>query len=88
MGAIPFLTVASMTDSVGVKVVMFLLSWGAGWSRINDDMHYASEVFMGWSLGFMGVDAVTRTKSGKNNFLFSPAILAGGTPGVQLAFNF
>ena len=88
MGAIPFLTAASMTDSYAAKTTLFLLSFGAGWSRIHDDQHYLSEVLMGWSLAWIGVDAVNRTKSGRNDFIITPAMLAGGSPGIQLSFNF
>ncbi len=88
MGAIPFLTAASMTDNYAAKTTLFLLSFGAGWSRIHDDQHYLSEVLMGWSLAWIGVDAVNRTKSGQNDFIITPAMLAGNTPGIQFAFNF
>ncbi len=89
MGAIPFLTAASMVDNFAIKVALFMLSFGTGWSRINDDQHYLSEVVMGWSLAYMGVDAVNRTKDDSNSRLsFGPAMLNGGAPGIQLAYRF
>lgn len=89
MGSIFFLTAGSLSDNFAWKVAMFALSFGAGWSRINDNAHYASEVLMGWSMGWMAVDAVNRTKRGDDDFFFSlgPGMLPGGTPGIQLALR-
>lgn len=89
MGSIFFLTAGSLSDNFAWKVLMFALSFGTGWSRINDNAHYTSEVLMGWSMGWMAVDAVNRTKRGEDDFFFSmgPTMLQGGTPGIQLAFR-
>lgn len=89
MGSIFFLTASGMSDNFAFKVLMVALSWGAGWSRINDNAHYTSQVLMGWSCGWMAVDAVNRTKRGEDDNFFSvgPTMLSGGTPGIQLAFR-
>lgn len=89
MGAIPFLTAASMTDSVAAKVALFLLSFGTAWARVEQDVHYLSEVVMGWSLAWIGVDAVNRTKNGDDDtFFVSPVMLSGNIPGIQLVYRF
>lgn len=61
MGAIPFFTAAKFFDNE--PVIRSLFYGGAllvGWSRINDNKHYLSQVFLGVLHAFLSVEAVCR----------------------------
>lgn len=78
IGATPFLVAASMTDRLGLKVILFICSTFAGLSRINDDAHYFSQVALGWYLSYLSVRAVTKTNntfsSNNSNIKFFPIL--------------
>lgn len=57
-GALPFISAAMMTDNLFLKTGFYALSILPGVSRINDGKHYASQIFLGWSLAFMAVRVV------------------------------
>ncbi|MBI1831163.1 MAG: hypothetical protein HYR84_06920 [Planctomycetes bacterium] len=63
VGAVPFLTAASMTDSYAVKAMLFAGSLGPAWSRIHHDDHYLSQALLGWSIAYLSVHAVNQTES-------------------------
>lgn len=62
-GSVPFMTAATMTDSVPLKVACYGGSTLAGWSRINDRGHYFSQVFLGWWIGYLAVRSVDKTQA-------------------------
>lgn len=62
MGAIPFLSAAKMTDSLWLKSGLYALSTMAGLSRVNDDHHYFSQVFLGWWMAYLAASAVDRSQ--------------------------
>jgi membrane-associated phospholipid phosphatase len=62
VGAVPFLAAAEMTDDPLLKVGLIGLSTLPGWSRINDDAHYLSQVVLGWWLAFLSTAAVDHTE--------------------------
>jgi len=58
VGAVPFLTIANMTTNRYVRCGAYVASMFAGWSRINDDAHFASQVFLGWYMAYETTDAI------------------------------
>lgn len=62
IGAIPFLTIAQMTDNCWLKGTMYFGSTLVGWSRINDNAHYLSQVVLGWYFGYLATRAVSQTE--------------------------
>ena len=65
IGAVPFITAAQMTDQFWLKSLFYFGSTLTGWSRINDDAHYLSQVVLGWYLAYLSCRAVTRTENPK-----------------------
>ncbi len=63
VGAVPFLTAASMVEHRAAKVLLVAASFGTGWSRIHHDAHYFSQVLLGWSVAYLAVEAVNHTES-------------------------
>ena len=88
MGAIPFLTAASMTDNYAAKATLFLLSFGAGWSRIHDDQHYLSEVLIGCVHGLDRRGCRQSHERGPERLHRHARDVVRGTPAFQFAFNF
>lgn len=58
VGAIPFLTIVHMSDNRWLRYSAYFASSFAGWSRINDDAHFASQVFLGWYMAYESTNAV------------------------------
>ena len=63
VGAVPFITIAQMTDKPCIKGVFYALSGFTAWSRVNDNAHYLSQSLLGWYLAYLSVRAVTQTES-------------------------
>jgi hypothetical protein len=74
MGAVPFITLAEMTDDPLEKCFFFACSPWAGMSRINDNVHYLSQVWLGWWLAYLACDSVNRTESQKGPLVLSPLV--------------
>ena len=72
MGAVPFLTLAGMTDDPLAKCFFYACSPWTGFSRINDNAHYLSQVWLGWWLAYLACDAVDKTEKGKGPLLITP----------------
>lgn len=62
-GAIPFLTAAMMIEEPIVKYGLYVFSTLPGLARVNDDHHYFSQVFLGWSLSFLSAKAIDKTEN-------------------------
>lgn len=63
VGAVPFLTAASMTESRALKAVLIAGSMWPAWSQVHDDSHYFSQVFIGWSIAYLATQAVNQTEN-------------------------
>lgn len=74
IGAIPFLSVGRMSESPFLRYFSYVASTAAGWSRINDDAHYASQVLLGWYMAWEAVSAVTESGKVDRNFQISPLV--------------
>ena len=83
IGAVPFLCAAKMTDDPLWKAAFYAGSTLAGLSRINDDRHYTSQVFLGWWMAYLAATAVDQTQSG--NWAVYPWPTADGM-GVEVDY--
>lgn len=87
-GAIPFITAAIMTDEAIFKYGLYACSTLPGLSRVNDDHHYFSQVFLGWALSFLSAQAIDKTEKRCTypiHFHAAPA-LGGGKVYASLTF--
>jgi hypothetical protein len=62
IGAIPFLAAAEMVESPWAKGGLYFCSTLTGLSRMTDNAHYPSQVFLGWYLAVASSVAVSRTE--------------------------
>ena len=86
MGAVPFLTLAGMTDDPLAKCFFYACSPWAGMTRINDNVHYASQVWLGWWMAYLACDAVNKTGKEKGPFVITPLCTPEMT-GVGLVYQ-
>ena len=63
VGAIPFLAAADMVESPLAKGTLYVCSTFVGFSRMTDNAHYPSQVFLGWYLAWASSMAVSRTET-------------------------
>ncbi len=87
IGAIPFITAAKMTERPVCKVALYGLSVMPGLSRINDDAHYPSQVFLGYSLALIAATAVDNTQHGKTRPILIPWSI-GKSSGMGIDFRY
>jgi membrane-associated phospholipid phosphatase len=73
-----FINAAKMSDDILFKVLMYGLSTFPGWSRINDNDHYLSQVVLGWSLAYLAATAVDNSEHAKRQFTIVPLAMDGG----------
>jgi hypothetical protein len=62
VGAIPFLAAADMVESPLLKGTLYVCSTFVGFSRMTDDAHFPSQVFLGWYLAWASSRAVSATE--------------------------
>ena len=84
IGAVPFITAAKMTEDPWLKTEFYLASTFNAWSRINDDAHYPSQVFLGWWLAYLACTAVDRTECHRRNWTVMPVAMSEGM-GIEIA---
>lgn len=73
MGAIPFLTAAQLVERPVPKFALYGLSTMTGWSRVNDNAHYLSQIMLGWTMAVAATFAVDNTQR-QMGFNISPMI--------------
>ena len=86
MGAFPCITAAKMTDNSCEKAAWYFASTLPGWSRINDDAHYTSQVLLGWSLAYLACEAVDDTEQAQLDYRFTPVPIPDGA-GIGIVFE-
>jgi hypothetical protein len=86
IGAIPFLTAAKMTDRPVLKVAFYGLSVMPALSRINDDAHYPSQAFLGYTMAVVAAVAVDNTQHGRVRSFIVPFCTANAT-GIGFEFK-
>ena len=74
MGSVPFITAAQMTDEPAAKGLLYACSFMTGWSRINDNAHYLSEVCLGWWMGYLACRSVNDTNYAKRQVQVLPMV--------------
>ena len=62
VGAMPFITLAQMSDNFWLKATFYTCSTFVAWSRYNDNQHYLSQCLMGWYLAYLSCRAVSKTE--------------------------
>jgi len=62
VGAVPFLAAADMVESPLLKGTLYVCSTFVGFSRMTDNAHYPSQVFLGWYLAWASSRAVSATE--------------------------
>lgn len=72
IGAVPFITAARMTDNFVLKSGLYACSTLTGFSRINDDCHYLSQVVLGWWMAYLACEAVDQTQLNRHGMTFMP----------------
>ena len=88
IGAIPFLTAASMTDCVPLQALLVVGSAAPSWAQIQRNDHYLSQALLGWSIGMLSVRAVNLTEAQATSHVqFVPVELPKGMGvGVQIKY--
>ncbi len=85
VGAVPFLTIAAMNpDNAWVRYPAYFASAAAGWSRVNDDAHFASQVILGWYMAWESVDTVFENNARRKGVRVAPM---AGLDGFGLMAN-
>ncbi len=77
IGALPFLSAASLTERWYVRYPLIALSFAPAWARFNNDDHYFSQVALGWWLAYRSVASVARSDA-RRAFGVAPVV----TPNV------
>jgi hypothetical protein len=72
MGAVPFISAAQMTENPYLKGCLYFCSVLPAWSRVNDDMHYLSQAWLGWWIAYLACDAVNATQHKDDCLLIFP----------------
>jgi hypothetical protein len=83
--ALPFINAAKMTDEWPLKAGFYACSTIGGWSRINDDAHYTSQVILGWWMAFCAATAVDETGPHERHWEITPM---PATDGMGMAFTY
>lgn len=86
VGAIPFLTAASMCENPWCRGALFVGSFWTAWSRVNTDSHYLSQVLLGWFIAYQSVRSVNRTEA-EERIQFSPWLDPGIT-GINVTVRY
>lgn len=79
VGAVPFLTAASMCENPWCRGACFVGSTWSAWARINADSHYLSQVLLGWFIAYQSVRSVNRTEAEERQVQVGPWIDPGIT---------
>jgi hypothetical protein len=74
VGAVPFLTAASMTDNVWLKVPLVAGSFLTGWARFHEDRHYFSQIALGWWMAYLSVRTVNQTEQQRRGWSLAPLV--------------
>ena len=84
IGAIPFLTLASMYDEEWyIKYTLYVASTLAGLSRINDQQHYPSQVALGWYMAWEATQSI-KERDQEDHRLSVVPLIAPDHYGLQL----
>lgn len=62
VASIPFLTIAKVQDDPWIDALCYAASTVVGLARLQQDRHYASQVALGWWIGYLTTEAVDDTE--------------------------
>lgn len=92
VGAMPFLTAASMIDNPWLRAPFIAGSMWSAWSRMDSDSHYLSQILLGWFIAYQSVRSTNRTEAEDRQIQIGPWIDPGvtgpGITGVNVFFRF
>jgi hypothetical protein len=88
MGSTPFINAAKMTDNIPLKLGFYACSFAPGWSRINDDAHFTSQVFLGWWMAYWAATAVDLTNRNEQSQWSVQTISMSNGSGAALVFSY
>ena len=77
-GAVPFMAAAKMTDDWRLKTILYAGSTLPGLSRLNDDKHYASQVFLGMWIAYISNQSVHETQVEQFRLMWAPTLVGDG----------
>ncbi len=86
MSSLPFITAAKMTDDPVKKSLWYLGSAIGPLSRVNDNVHYPSQIGLGWAMAYVAATAVDQTESGDSQWRLIPYSAQGGS-GLALEYE-
>jgi hypothetical protein len=78
IGAIPFLSAASMTDRWYLRYPLIIASMLPAWARFHKDDHYFSQSLAGWWLAYRSVESVSGSLDPSLPFTATPILLPDG----------
>jgi len=81
-----FINAAKMSDEWPLKLGFYGLSTMAGWSRINDDAHYTSQVILGWWMAYCACTVVDDTNQNRN-WMITPLPMPGAA-GLAVTYQY
>lgn len=86
MSSLPFITAAKMTDDPVKKSLWYLGSAIGPLSRVNDNVHYPSQIGLGWAMAYVAATAVDQTENGDSQWRLMPYSAQGGS-GLALEYE-
>lgn len=88
VGAVPFLTAASMTQNRPLKALLFAGSFYTTWARFDDDSHYFSQCVLGWTIAYLATRSVNQTEWEMQRIQFTPLAMPQGGAGLGVLIRF
>jgi len=88
VGAVPFLTAASMTRCRPLRWTLFAASFGTTWTRLDRDAHYFSQCLLGWSIAYLATQSVNMTELEMRRVQFAPVELPQGGAGAGIVIRY
>ncbi len=84
MAAVPWLTLAQRQGGSLARIPARIASLLGGWSRLNDRMHYPSQILLGYLIAWSAVDAARKAREEREAGVaaVTPAPAADGDPQV------
>ena len=72
-----WIVAAKRTDHLLLKAVFYAGSGLTGYSRLNDDAHYLSQVLLGWSVAYLAAEATQWTERSRLQYRIVPLTIDG-----------
>jgi hypothetical protein len=88
IGAVPFLTAASMTRCRPLRWTLFAASFGTTWTRMDRDAHYFSQCLIGWSIAYLATQSVSMTEMEMRRVQITPLEMPQGGAGIGVVFRY